>query len=474
MQASFTVLPPTPVVSPAAQNLWGRWGVRTASIATTALSLAGRLVNYAPWLNGVSSLGVGLGVQAFVDSFCTRKQISRWHSITGTATGAFAMLAATQVYDNVTNVDVQGAMTAAIVGCLGAQVAMYVKQAVEHHFLRVVENTTVTARGTYQRVSSGPKVPTLASLEKFREIFLGQNGSDCFRVVGAGVAGTVLCFTTDPVTRGIAFFFLLYYPAAIAGGRVATHLDNRIAQANGPSEWRTVKVGINTVAFIYPVCFVTTNYVGYFPFLGGAVGFLDEFLIRCIVNRLQNVPISKLEELRPLARSLARRVSEVGIPVVVATAFGIWQVGWDLDDQDSQIACGMMTGSFVTVYGACKMKNYIWDRDTRMAQNGALSLRTRVRDLAICQMKFTPRCLGVSIPIYFFLITNALKMDDQDLEGESQGHRFLIMAGYTALGAGTAFELDRNSEHGVWHTLPLGALLMGTRTFEQLVKGEIS
>src|SRR3989344_5695680 len=127
MQASYILdtLSPLQLKEPSTSPC-SRWKGKTLSILLTGFAVAGRSLDSSAWGHAICDLSIGFGLQMCADQFIGDRYLVA-HKIGLTMLGQLPMFLMTLAYDNVEGFW-KPVISSAIVGMLGAHIAMYANQ----------------------------------------------------------------------------------------------------------------------------------------------------------------------------------------------------------------------------------------------------------------------------------------------------------------------------------------------------------
>lgn len=447
---------------------WARWKGRLwswgAPLAGAALSTAALLSKKA-WSTTLGALGLGASVEAAFETAAPAPYKRLLHRAVPLLASQSVLFFLTQLWENTDSEETQKGAEQAIIGLLGAFVCLYASKKRANPYIRVESDATGYEEGA-----------------KFKGIFFPAQIR-----YGAAFAASVASLAIsmqekDPVYKGFAAFFSTYYIASIAGRIAIEKIDavilKRSTAANlvGQTRWRAAKTYLLTAApFFISTMLVpldTHDKVHYFYAQGTFVGFFDAALQKSFENRLENIPIVHLSELQlaPLEENpCVERTSEIlfapwldliakeegcwskaavgtlsallrQADVLGLIAFCVWQMGWDLEDDDQRDALGTLLASFVGTTALGLGVQELWRRSRREEIQDP-SLKQRLLDKTMVFFHISPKVLGVHPAYIFSILTHSLAMDDRAMqEGESAGKKALLLLAWASYGIGWAVE----------------------------------
>jgi len=497
------------------ETCWQRCWRPITAVAGAGVSLAVRVANLSRWTNAIGSLGVGFFSQAAIGSSVNGDMLIRMRRVCLTMFGQMTLFGLTQAYMNTDGDRVKEILVHVIIGQLGAISQTVIQRLWKEKTVRVESHTHAGASGEKFKYVSILRsiVSNILHVDSFgTEGWVRYLPSMVPYVIRTGVSGTFAVLISikeddvnvidDPVLRGLLSFAAAYYGTGAVSGLVVIWLNHQIENHDsegtlterGGTNYRAIKDRLNLAALVaIPVCFIpwTANpdsaaRLKQLVFVGGVLGFFDEIRNESIMERFRKIPVNQLGELKEIdlgiepvvappcslvrLRHVAYRVWEVATPVIYTgglIGFVVWQVGYELDDENSKIALKTMLGSFIGTLGLCKVSDWTWDPDRRGV----------VRDKLLTFLYASPRVGGIN-PLYVYLAgTNALALNNHSIEAqESKIHVATIITAWAAQGFSAARELWLTSDRRIGSDLidfPLMLVGNGFLTTKLYISGVI-
>lgn len=459
-------------------NQWTRWKGKTIAILMTSALIGGRACNHSLWTDAICDFGIGFGLQMGVDQIVgDRYQVA--HKIALTTLGQLPMFLLTLMYDNVKG-SWKTIASSSIVGMLGAHIAMYANQFFKKHCIIRVESSYLLVQNEI----------------KFTDIFLRENISTGIKALIASLCGWRYFLEEDPLMKGILSFGACFYGSEIIGEKLLSWLDKKIAETQDfpvgitsavKSKSRMIKTGLNTIGFFaVPLSFIpfsneahSSQRISQLFAIGIVSGFFDGIMHRSLENRLQNIPLCRLEELQinsPI-RNRAYVLWEVVFPILTISAlvsFAVWLEGWVIDVPINQAAIALMISSFMITFISAEKMDRSWSLESRMRVSNP-TITTFIKDKVFTSFLIDPRFLGMNPAYIFFVGTNALSMNDAAIKTDRFAYQMIALVSWTFFGIAMGVELQRTKtrRRGTVFQFPMMAVINGALTFQRLGSGKI-
>jgi len=451
------------------------------SIGAAILSTAINVNDYSPVTNGLSSIGIGLGVQSAINTCFNEDVMSRVQQIALTVCGQTSIFFLTYLWENTTSL--KAASLTGVGTMLGVNMAMY-----GEHYLNK----------WFHRIDSEP--PRSSNIAKFSAdcpTFMPKSISAFYPFASAcSLVGWAL--SSNPVVRGITSFASLFFVSQFVSHALCNKIDNKIhssrktIQGNDGllvtqlprSRWRLVKGVVNGMSpIVIPLMWVpwagdaqTVARTAQMWVVGLVTGLLDGYLWKSQENRFKNKGIHELDELKTREPNhIAFRVWRVAWNVLVQggmLAVAVNELTSESNQLEDKIAIGVMYGSFLLSTIKNLSIDAMWKFDERVKKGGELSSWEKFKDRLVIQQTL-PRLFGVA-PVYMFLLlTNSVEMHS----GQTLNtfHKTLNCVAWYFYGKAMQYEFHQtSSEKKGAAFLPMMAFLTGSMTVIKQMQGKIS
>jgi len=443
-----------------------RWRGRIVSTIGGATSIAVRAASIAPWTSAISSFGIGFSAESLFESFIPRRHLVTVQRVAMTVLGQMSLFMLTQVYENSESTSVKTAMVDTIIGFLGANAFMYIKQFYLNRPNRVESHVVQRQNG-----------------ERFQGIFLSSAPFFAAKVGLSGLCAYGAFTIEDYVYKTLSAFGATFFASEVVGNLTSKFFDRKIKETDSDrgTRWRTVKnIFIFLGAIAIPASLIpwkgealSTKRQAQLPFIGGVLGFFQGIWNGALRRKFRHVPIEELQEMQKAGPSNENsrfwrklyNIYQVAVPTVFIsglTAFFAWQIGWDLgDDQDAKDAFTSLFVGFLGAFGIGTFFDRTWDPKVRNKAKDFMELFLVI-----------PTALGCSIAFFYSIFTNAINMADR---GMTREYKWLQNVAWGSYGVAMALELIKTSGKRVGALLipPLLVFVNGSLTLQRRLIGQI-
>lgn len=440
-------------------NSWSQRAIATAAVAG---SVGLRVMNFYLSTNAIGCYMAGFAVLHTI-LYAAPPQLSariRWIALP--IFGQTSLYAFSQAWANDSKRKDKTVFDDVIIGSLGVNLYMMLKWAWDQRGIRSVSYVPEDVPQSADRLS--------APLQHYKKYCCKNWSSQDWIhlakfLASVGFGAGALAARDHPVWQGILSYLSTFFVSQIAGERVIEKVDKEIKAKEMKGEetdCSSFKTALLTVAYIAQVASFTPWYVptssqrlAQLVYVGISLGFFDGINDRSENLKVENTPIEHLNELKKLSvperggcctcrgecctctgcKWLAHRVWKLSVPLISIAAmigFVTWQDVKKLDAIDAKIILGGTLAGFGIGTSFCYSVDEMWDPEKR---------RPWI-DFFMKKIWFSPRILGIDPLFLYFVITNAVKIDSEAIdENTDPSHLALFFMGWFIYGGRMGHEL---------------------------------
>lgn len=395
---------------------------RMISLVGCVGSIALRLGNFQLWSNAVGCFGAGATFIASITIGQSPRNLARIRQVAMPLLGQVAIFGFSQAWANTQDRSKQIVYDNVIMGLFGANVQLILGWLFQQGAIRTENHAPL--KGDDERKLNTPSC-------------IGENGIHTIKTFGALGLGVLSFLGKDSILKQLSGYFFPFFLGQVIGERSIRQVDIEIEKRDQ---------GVGTPLRRFKTALLTTAYIAQllnFVFMpwhqasaiekvidlrvsGAVLGLADGVLDYSLSSRAINLRVEDLEELKRLPepkkplRRLAYRIWHVALPVIALsgiTAFTIWQNNFVLQNEESKIALGSMLGGFLSGTLLCKAVDVMWDA----------SKRGKCKDKLMSFIWYSPRLWGINPVFLYYGLINAIKIDADSIESQSDKSRLAAM-----------------------------------------------